>query len=1211
MSWLFPSVVATTIGSFVLLTAYLWLWFEERENFLLTWALAWAFYLGRFVASLLTLVYGEHQVIVFAQFACALFNAVFLLQGLHQFLQKPMPRSWVFISAAVTAWLLFAVISRQPFLLLSTPVFVFSGCVFVATGIVTLRSREITGVGRAVVGWAFVVWGLHKFDFPLLRPLEWFAPWGFLLGAFLSTVVALGIILIYFGFAKDRLKKGEAKFRRIYQEVPVMMHSIDKTGVVRDVNAKWLAKTGYVREEVIGKDITQFMTPSSCETFREVSTRFWNEGKVSAVPYQCVKKDGAVIDVLLEASVTEDPLLGQISLSAIEDITDRKKAEEELRESEEFNRRIVHHAPMGIIYLTVDGVIWFTNPASNRIFGVPEDNPSPLIGLNIFELPLVAGQPHVAASFKELVQEGKPQSDVELSYQSPLTGKAYILNASATPRLSADGAIVGSVVMIADITARKKAEEALRESEQRYRQLAENSLTGIFIHQDGVAVYVNKKMADILGYTKEEMIGRHFLDAVLPEEREIVASNARARLNGEMSPSAYEIRLVRKTGETIWCEVLTTPIIHRGGPALMGNLADITDRKTAEEGLRESEERYRTLFERAGDGIIVGDMEGERAGRIVSANQMAAEMHGYDMEEFLTLSMSDLDIPEESDCMAALLARVSAGEIVKTEHYHRKKDGTLLPMDLSAGLIEIGRRKYLLSISKDITERKKAEAERLLLATAIEQAAESVEITDADGRIVDVNPAFERTTGYSRGEVIGLKPSILASGEHDQAFYGQLWETLNKGNPWAGNLVNKKKDGRLYEEEVTISPVKNESGRIVNFVAVKRDVTNEILLQKQLLEAQKMEAVGTLSGGIAHDFNNLLQVINGFAEMALFDIQEGQPGHSELREIRHAARSAAELTQGLLTFSRRVESKLRPVDLNRELGRLTKMLRRTLPKMIEIEMDLAEPIDTVNADPAQLHQVIMNLAVNARDAMPDGGRLSIETRNVQLDAQYCKSHLDITPGHYVMLSISDSGTGMDKETRKRIFEPFFSTKETGKGTGLGLSIAFGIVKSHGGNLLCYSEPGHGTTFKIYLPALKAAPNLAETGQSPAFVGGNETILLVDDEDSVRKLASQILKKFGYTVLTAVNGKKGVEVFSLTRQRIDLVILDLIMPQMGGRDCLREILELASETKVIIASGYAANGEIAEAIQEGAKASVRKPYEAQQLLELVRKVLDGP
>jgi two-component system, cell cycle sensor histidine kinase and response regulator CckA len=436
-----------------------------------------------------------------------------------------------------------------------------------------------------------------------------------------------------------------------------------------------------------------------------------------------------------------------------------------------------------------------------------------------------------------------------------------------------------------------------------------------------------------------------------------------------------------------------------------------------------------------------------------------------------------------------------------------------------------------------------------------------------------------------------------------------VWETISTGRAWAGHLVNKRKDGTLFEEEATISPIKDGSGRIVSYVVVKRDVTNEVLLQKQLLESQKMEAVGTLAGGIAHDFNNLLQVINGYAEVALFDLKEGQPGHSELHEIKKAARTAAELTQGLLTFSRRVESKLRPVSLNKELEQVAKMLTRTLPKMITIRRDLSEPLDTVNADPAQLQQVIVNLAVNARDAMPDGGELRLETRNVFLDDEYCKTHLGSVPGRYVLLSVSDTGRGIDQKQKQHIFDPFFSTKEIGKGTGLGLSIAYGVVKSHGGSITCSSQLGSGTTFKIYLPSVGSEQEQDPPSEAAFLPGGTETVLVVDDEESVRRLTETTLSMFGYSVLTATNGRKGLEAFVRERSLIDLVILDLIMPEMGGMDCLREIKRIAPATKVLVASGYAANKQIERAIEQGAHGAVRKPYETTHLLNLVRKVLD--
>ncbi|MFC1836425.1 ATP-binding protein, partial [Thermodesulfobacteriota bacterium] len=409
---------------------------------------------------------------------------------------------------------------------------------------------------------------------------------------------------------------------------------------------------------------------------------------------------------------------------------------------------------------------------------------------------------------------------------------------------------------------------------------------------------------------------------------------------------------------------------------------------------------------------------------------------------------------------------------------------------------------------------------------------------------------------------------------------------------------------------LTSSAWMDDHGTVLAHLSIARDITEAKRLEEQLIRSQKMEAVGTLAGGIAHDFNNLLQVIHGYADLALLDISKGEKGHSELREIKTASRSAAELTQGLLTFSRQVESKLRPVNLNHELKQVVRMLERTIPKMIEIELRPADNLAPVKADSAQLQQVMMNLGVNARDAMPDGGRLVIETQSVELDAEYCKSHLGTEPGNFVVLTVSDNGCGMDKEAMLKIFEPFYTTKEAGKGTGLGLAIVYGIVKNHGGHIICYSEPGKGTSFKIYFPFRELERNESPVHGTTKLVGGNETILLVDDEDAVRNLGEKILTRFGYSVLSASNGREGLEIFNSDRHRISLIILDLIMPEMGGRECLSEILKIDPAARVIIASGYAVNGQMDVALEEGAKASIRKPYMTSQLVETVRETLDA-
>jgi nitrogen-specific signal transduction histidine kinase/ActR/RegA family two-component response regulator len=391
---------------------------------------------------------------------------------------------------------------------------------------------------------------------------------------------------------------------------------------------------------------------------------------------------------------------------------------------------------------------------------------------------------------------------------------------------------------------------------------------------------------------------------------------------------------------------------------------------------------------------------------------------------------------------------------------------------------------------------------------------------------------------------------------------------------------------------------------------VKRDITEHLELSKQLVQAQKMEAVGTLAGGVAHDFNNILQVALGYSEMVLSDEDLPQRLKADVQRVYEAGLRGADLVQRLLTFSKKMEIKPRPLNLNRRIDEIRKMLARTIPKMISIELILAEDLAAINADPTQIDQILMNLSLNARDAMPDGGKLTIETANVSLDEDYARTHLSAKPGRYVLLMVTDTGVGMGQDTSEHIFEPFFTTKETGKGTGLGLAVVHGIIQQHGGHIRCYSEQGQGTTFKIYFPALVSHEQVPEAIVKPMPHGGTETVLLVDDEELIRDFGSRILTKAGYTVITASNGKEALEVYQARREDIDLVILDLIMPEMGGRQCLDSLLSLDPSVRVIIASGYSGDGHSREALAAGAKGFVSKPYDIRQVLAVVRKGLDS-
>ncbi len=499
------------------------------------------------------------------------------------------------------------------------------------------------------------------------------------------------------------------------------------------------------------------------------------------------------------------------------------------------------------------------------------------------------------------------------------------------------------------------------------------------------------------------------------------------------------------------------------------------------------------------------------------------------------------------------------------------------------------------------------------LIAAIEQTAESVIITDTEGTILYVNPAFERVSGYSRNEVIGQNPRILKSDQQDEAIFKELWTTITAGGVWQGRLVNKRKDGTLYVEDGTVVPVRDSSGTVVNYVSVQRDVTRELQLEEQYRQAQKMEAIGRLSGGVAHDFNNLLVVITGYSELLL---QRHLDAHSPLRnyveEIRKAGERAATLTQQLLAFSRKQVMQPEVLDLNLIVGNMEKMLRRLIGEDIDLVTMLAEELGRVKADPGQIEQVMMNLAVNARDAMPHGGKLTIETANIVVDETYTHRHFGMKSGPYVMLAVSDTGMGMDEKTRSRIFEPFFTTKERGKGTGLGLATVYGIVKQSGGEIWVYSEPGHGSVFKVYLPRVDEVVAGSELRPGPSGLPrGQETLLLVEDEEAVRTLSRQVLEMCGYTVLEARHGEEALLLCEQYQAPIHLLVTDVIMPQMSGYELAQRLLPLRPELKVIYTSGYTDDAIVHHGVLEPGLFFLQKPFTPNSLASKVREVLDAP
>jgi len=508
-------------------------------------------------------------------------------------------------------------------------------------------------------------------------------------------------------------------------------------------------------------------------------------------------------------------------------------------------------------------------------------------------------------------------------------------------------------------------------------------------------------------------------------------------------------------------------------------------------------------------------------------------------------------------------------------------------------------------------EQQTAEESLRKLSRAVEQSADTVVITDRYGIIEYVNPAFERLTGYSREEVRTCTPRVLKSGEQGPEFYQEMWRTLLAGDVFRGILVNRKKNGDLYYVEESICPVRDPDGQITHFIANGRDLTERLRLEAQLLQAQKMDAIGRLAGGVAHDFNNLLTIITSYSELALDAVPQDSPLEAKIHEILLAARRAAELTRQLLAFSRKQPQALRVVNLNEVVNNIAKTLSRLIGEDIQFGFTPGHSVGQVRIDPVQLEQVLMNLAANARDAMPQGGHLSIETSNIRLDDDYVHHKPAVIPkGHYALITISDDGAGIPPEDLPHIFEPFYTTKPLGKGTGLGLATVYGIVKQNKGFIWVYSEHGSGTVFKIYLPCVKGLGHdvEADSFQSAKQIRGSETILLVEDEEAVRGAAAEFLRLQGYHVLEAQDGCDAVSQAQKHAGHIHLLITDVVMPNMSGGELAKQMARLRPEMKCLFVSGYAGKTVLDHNVVDLETNFLQKPYSLKQLSMKARSAL---
>lgn len=760
------------------------------------------------------------------------------------------------------------------------------------------------------------------------------------------------------------------------------------------------------------------------------------------------------------------------------------------------------------------------------------------------------------------------------------------------------------LVAVEDITERKQAEEGLRQNEESYRLLVEQSPDAILVHRRGTIIFANSGAAAFFGASSaDELLGKQHLAFVHPDNREAVKQRIQEFSGDFVSVRRNETRLIRLDGREVYAEVAARTIVYQGESASQLMFRDVSQRKRAEQELRRSEARLA-----AAQAIAhVGDWSWDIITDELTWSAEMFRIYGVSPQEFdgKPASEGKLIHPDDVWMREKSMKDLLAGKSVDPFEYRIvRPDGEERVVQVLGGAVEHDEDVpiRISGVVLDVTERKKAEEK---FYKAFHASPEPTTIaTAAEGRYIDVNESFLRVTGHQREEVIGRTSLEL-----------KFWQ---QSDDRARLLEKLKESGSVRDWEITFRTKSGEprtamdSAELVDIAGQKcilsifKDVTDRRTLEKQLRQAQKMEAIGQLSGGIAHDFNNLLSVIIGYSEVLEARLPPGDPLHKHCQQITKAGQSAASLTRQLLAFSRQQVLEPKVLDLNTVVLHVEKMLRRLIGEHIELTTALSPTLGRVKADQGQIEQVIINLAVNARDAMPNGGKLTIETANVDVDQDYVQRHPLHVPGPYVLLTVSDTGVGMNAETQARIFEPFFTTKEMGKGTGLGLATVYGVVKQSGGFIWVYSELGHGTTFKTYLPRTMEAMGADRPIGSAPSLRGTETVLLVEDEEALREFTGTVLTQGGYTVLAAERPDKAIDIARKYEGPIHLLLTDVIMPGMNGQALARDLVAIRPGIRVVFMSGY--TGFTHPGLVDSNVILLSKPFTREALFHKVREGL---
>ena len=1005
------------------------------------------------------------------------------------------------------------------------------------------------------------------------------------------------------------LRRSEESYRQLFENAPEAIYIQDRDGNFLDVNRGACEMYGHEKAFFLGKTPADLAAPgrNDLDRIAALVRETFDEGTPHAFEFWGVRSDGRPFPK--DVRVAPGTYDGRpVVVAYARDITETKAAEEALRESEERFRSLYENATIGIYRTTPDGHILLANPALVRMVGYGSFEE--LAARNLEE------QTHYVdrsrAEFKQLIEEKGEVRGLESGWRRR-DGTVIHVRESARAVRDTSGKVLYYEGTVEDVTERRKAEEELRRahelltaSEQRLKSIVETEPECVkVLDTHGNLVEMNPAgLAMVEAGSLDEVRGKPLLSLIAPEHRAAFGKLVESVLSGQSQRLEFEI--VGLKGRRRWAETYWAPLRDAEGAVtgLLGVTRDMTEQREMERTLRESEERYRDLVENSHEIIGTHALDGT----ILSLNRAVVQVLGVPREEVVGTNLRDLVVPkhrhEVDDYLRNVAAKGEASGLMRV----RRPDGAERLWEYRTSVRSEGvKAPVVRCVIRDVTEewqaRKRLEESEERYRDLVEKAGVAIVVDDKEGRFTYYNKRFAELFGYAEDEIREMTiEGLIHPNDRERVMSLHRSHIAGVDAPWSYRFRGVRRDGRTLHLAVDVTPLIRD-GKPAGTRSYIHDLTEQQLLQEQLFQAQKMESVGRLAGGVAHDFNNILQAILVHADVALTTLDPDHPALEHVAGIRRATDRASDLSRQLLAFSRHEEIHPKLLDLNELTAGMLKMLRRVIGEHIEIIFQPGVAPLIVKADQGQLEQVLLNLAVNARDAMSAGGRMAISTSS--------ERPREKGGPQQVALRVADTGCGMDEATRQRIFEPFFTTKERGHGTGLGLATVYGIVQRHGGTINVESEVGKGSAFTIWLPAATGTVTVEPAQEQAPAVGGTETLLVAEDDPAVRDVLVSVLQEAGYTVLVAEDGVQAVDLFTGHADEVDMVVLDALMPHMDGVEALAKMREIRPDLPALFSSGYSgqALGHAHDLPPDGEM--IQKPYSVSQLLSTVRRLLDSP